>query len=257
VTYDPPAPSLSPDPAEDPANQNLLRSYSVSVDDSAGTVTVAGTFNGAPQSAQNRVPDLTLGCADRWLSINVQPHDSGSPPGVAVARLQGFDGRVVAPARVSGNSVVFMFSHPEFRGQGFECFRDRTFGGRRHYFSGYSPQEKASREPTYMTTGPFRYSDELFLRVRPVRKGFGVREGASRGADEERPVGLRQVQGPVAAEPDQALRRGVRVHARADHVALGLPHDASPERLLTSRRPGDRAATTIHRRHVDYPFTPP
>jgi hypothetical protein len=178
--YDPPAPSLSPDPADDPANQNLLRSYSVSFDDDAGTITIVGAFDGDPAQAANGLPGVTLGCASGPLTISLPDHDAGDPHGEGVARLAGFEGRVVANAQVSANAVTYSFSHPEFRNRGYECFRDRATGERYH-FGGYSPQEKAQREPTYMTVSPFRYSDDLLLRKRPSRFGLMGRSMAESG----------------------------------------------------------------------------
>ena len=176
IEYGSPPPSLNPDPADDPANQILLRSYSVTYDSDAGTVTYAGQFNGDPAQSLSWLPNLKLSCGNRALTTNLQPHYEGDPVGSGSAFLQGFEGYVKANVQKSGTSVAFTFSHPELRGQGYECFRELDdFGGDpggKYYFAGYSPRQKAEREPTYITVGPYRWSDRLFLDNRPARFGL-------------------------------------------------------------------------------------
>ena len=173
VSYAPPAPSLSPDPLDDPANQNLLRSYSVSYDAGPGTVTVVGTFNGHPAAAQNWIPGLTLHCGQADLTVEWEEPGYSAATGAGSARLDGFEGSVEADGRVSGGNVTFTFSHAAFRNQHYECF-DNDDDGDTYYFAGYSPAEKAAREPTYLTVGPFgTYSeDRLSLEDRPHRFGL-------------------------------------------------------------------------------------
>ena len=141
-------------------------------DPTAGTVTVAGTFNGAPADAQNGLPDLTLRCGEADLSIEWEILWPPRRRARGSARLDGFEGSVDADGQVIGNRLTFTFSHAAFRDQDFECFDDDA--GDTYYFAGYSPREKAAREPTYLTVGPYGSYDEdkLYLRSRPARFGL-------------------------------------------------------------------------------------
>lgn len=180
VTYPAPAPSLSPDPAADPANQILLRWYSVSYDADAGTITYVGGFNGDPVQARSWMPDLELSCdeAERPLSLRAGDHSPGQTGSWASSVLKGFEGHVEGAQSVAADTVTYTFSHSEFRGRGYECFYE---DGIAQYFTGYSPQEKAERQPTQVTVGPYRYSDRRLLDDRPSRFGLWGQSNAGSG----------------------------------------------------------------------------
>lgn len=188
ITYDSPAPSLNPDPADDPANQNLLRSYTVSYDTDTGSVSISGVYNGnAIESERSSLPDtIRLGCGNPAITVNIFDEDKAGGP-FASASISGFEGSVDAPITFNGQQESVTLSHNEFRDHDLRCVREGTYTDAGttwyslDYFRGYSPKEVADRDDTYVTVGPWYWSDKLSLRVRPTRFGIWGRSNAESG----------------------------------------------------------------------------
>jgi hypothetical protein len=190
VEYGEPAPSLDPDPADDPANQNLLRQWTVAYDKEAGSVSVVGVYNREAAGRENDLPHaFRLGCTDDVaITVVVMDESYGGTPW-ATARLTGFEGYVEAGVAFNGNTESTTLSHPEFRGIDFRCVRVQQswaangFGSERHYFAGYSPADIAGRQPTHVTVGPYKWreSEPLFLVHKPRRFGLWGNSNAQSG----------------------------------------------------------------------------